>query len=303
MRKTSFFLFMSACSALAQDAWQQKPGFINSFVAGNAAQIQVRIAFMAEPTRDGLDALLGANGITINDPSVVNRYVIDKVHHRYFGYDISAEATSVAGQYRVTVAPLTWMPPKEQGLLVPLLLSKYPKPQIMNETDTIKLDLLTTPDGKQKVADYIQVGKKPDPEEPPAATSKELAKDYTPDDGPIKFDFDYYTIWIGGEKYSSSTGSYSQPGATVWFYYPGQGRYILSLVPHDGFSKAGEIRDSAISFEAAGRQIEIRTMKSIIGDSPGAWNLYALHDPAFQPKNADSVQFGTDRLENLLPRH
>jgi hypothetical protein len=301
MRKTSFILFMSAYTAIAQESWQQKPGFINSFVAGNAAQIQVRIAFMAEPNREGLDTLLGANGITINDGTVVNRYVIDKVHHRYFGYDISAEATSVAGQYRVTVAPLTWIPPKDQGPLVPLLLPKYPDPQIMNESDTLQLDLLTTSDGKQKVADYIQVGKKPDPQEPPAATSKGLAKDYTPDDGPIKFNFDNYAIWIGGEKHLSSA-TYSQPGATVWFYYPGQGRYILSLAPHEGFSKAGEIRDNVISFEAGGRQIEIRTMKSIIGDSPGAWNLYALHDPAFQPKNADSVQFGTDRLENLLPK-
>ncbi len=302
MRRTSFLLFMSACTALAQESWQQKPGFINSFDAGNAAQIRLRIAFMAEPNRDGLDALLGANGITMNDGTAVNRYVIDKVHHRYFGYDISAEATSVPGQYRVTVAPLTWIPPKEQSSLVPLLLPKYPEPQIMNESDTLQLDLLTTSDGKQKVADYIQVRYKP-LQEPPAATSKGLAKDYTPDDGPIKFDLDDYTIWIGGEKYSGSNGSDSQPGATLWFYYPGEGRYILSLIPHDGFSKAGEIRDNVFSFEAGGRQVEIRTMKSIIGDSPGVWNLYAIHDPAFQPKSADSVQFGTDRLENLLPKH
>jgi hypothetical protein len=302
MRKTSFFLLMSALTALAQDSWQQKPGFINSFNAGNAAQIEVRIAFMAEPTRAGLEALVSANGIVMNDPTVVSRFVIDGVHHRYFGYDISAEATSVAGQYRVTVAPLTWTPPKDRGPLVPVFLPKYPEPQIMNETDVMELDLLATPDGKQKVADYIQVRKKPEPPEPPAATSKEQAKDYTLDDGPVKFDFDYFTIWVGGEKYSGFSAGNFQPGATVWFYYPGQGRYILSLVPHEGFSKAGEIRDNAISFEGDGRQFEIRTMKSIV-DSQGAWNLYALHDPTFRPKEADSVQFGTDRLENLLPKH
>jgi hypothetical protein len=227
--------------------------------------------------------------------------MIDEIHRQYFGYDVSAEATSVAGEYSVIITPLTWTPSKEQGPLNPVLLPKYPAPQIMRESDTIELVLLSSEDGKQQVVDYIQVRYKP-LQEPPAATSKELAKDYTPDDGPVKFDFDGYNIWVGGEKYSGSTGSsYSQSGATLWLYYPGQGRYILSLAPHEGFSKAGEIRDNVISFEAAGRQIEIRTMKSMIGDSPGAWNLYALHDPSFQSKNAGSVQFGTDRLKNLLP--
>jgi Sigma-70 region 2 len=44
-------------------------------------------------------------------------------------------------------------------------------------------------------------------------------------------------------------GPETRRGATVWFCYPGQGRYILSLVPHEGF---------------------------ILG-SKGAWNLYVLH--------------------------
>lgn len=299
MRKTSFFLFMSVYTALAQDSWQQKPGFINSFNAGNAAQIEVRIAFMAEPTRAGLEALVSANGIAMNDPTVVNRYVIDEVHHRYFGYDISAEATSVAGQYRVTVAPLTWTPPKEQGPLTPVLLPKYPAPQTVNETDTMELDLLVSPDGKQKVADYIQIAKKP---EPLAATRKQQPKDYTLDDGPVNFAFDSDTsVWINGEKYSGSAWSETRPGATVWFYYPGQGRYILSLVPHEGFSQTGEICDNVILFQGNGEQFEIRTMKMIVGVQ-GAWNLYVLHDPTFQPKEQAQVRFATDRLENLLTK-
>jgi hypothetical protein len=231
---------------------------------------------------------------------VVNRYVIDEVHHRYFGYDISAEATSVAGQYRVTVSPLTWTAPKDRGPLVPVLLPKYPEPQIMTETDTIELDLLATPDGKQKVADYIQVRKKP---EPPVARSTQQPKDYTLDDGPVDFAFEHDTgVWVDGEKYSGSVWSETRPGATVWFCYPGRGRYILSLVPHEGFSKTGEIRDNVISFQGAGQHFEVRTMKLIVGGSQGAWNLYVLHDPSYEPKEADQVRFATDRLENLLPK-
>ena len=299
MRKTSLLLFMSAVTAMAQNAWQQKPGFINFFNAGNAAQIEVRIAFMAEPTLAGLEALVSANGIAMNDPTVVSRYVIDRVHHQYFGYDIAAEATSVAGQYRVTISPLTWTPPKDQSPLTAVLLAKYPEPQIVNENDTIELDLLVSPDGKQKVADYIQIAKKP---ESLAATTKQQPKEYSLDDGPVNFAFDSDTsVWINGGKYSGSAWSETRPGATVWFYYPGQGRYILSLVPHEGFSQNGEIRDNVISFQGDGEQFEIRTMKMIVG-AQGAWNLYVLHDRTFQPKEVAQVRFATDRLENLLPK-
>jgi hypothetical protein len=227
---------------------------------------------------------------------VVNRYVIDEVHRQYFGYDISAESTSVAGQYRVNISPLTWAP-KDQGPLTPVLLQKYPEPQIMNESDTIELVLLVSPDGRQKIVDYIQVAKKP---EPLAARSTQTPKDYTLDDGPLSFAFDNDTsVWVSGEKYSGSAWSETRPGATVWFYYPGQGRYILSLVPHDGFHSSGEVRDNVISFQGDGQQFELRTMKLIVG-SEGAWNLYVLRDPSYQPKEPAQVRFGTDRLENLL---
>jgi hypothetical protein len=301
MRKTSFFLLVNALTAVAQDSVQPRPGQLMSFGYTGGNNVEILFAVVVKPPDAGLPEQISSSVVaSAREGNGAYRYMIDKVHRQYFGYDVSAEATSVAGEYRVTIAPLTWIPSKEQSPLNPVLLPKYPEPQIVRESDTLELVLLSSADGKQQVVDYIQVRNKPEPPEPPAATSKEMAKDYTPDDGPIKFDLDYYNIWIDGEKYSGSSGSYSQPGATIWFYYPGQGRYVLSLLPHEGFSKAGEIRDNVIVFEGDGRQFEIRTMKPIV-DSKGAWNLYARHDPTFQPKEAGSVQFGTDRLEKLLP--
>jgi len=302
MRKTRFLLLMSACAALAQDV-QPRPGQRFTFAYAGGNNLEIRIAMTFKGTDAGVSEQISSGAIaSAREGNGASHYMIDEVHRQYFGYDVSAEETSVAGEYRVSISPLSWTPTKEQSPLSPVLLPKYPEPRIMRESDTLELVLLSSADGKQQLVDYIQVRYKLR-QEPPPATSKGVAKDYSPDDGSVKFDFDYYNIWIGGEKYSGSSESYSQPGATLWFHCPGQGRYILSLVPHGHFSKAGEIRDNVISFDAGGRQIEIRIMKSMIGDSPGAWNLYALHDPAFQPKNADSVQFGTDRLENLLAKH
>ena len=78
-----------------------------------------------------------------------------------------------------------------------------------------------------------------------------------------------------------------------------RGRYILSLVPHDGFQKSGTIRDNVLSFQLDGQQYEIRTPDLILGVK-GAWNLYAMHGPQYQPK-VDWISMGTDRLDNLLP--
>jgi hypothetical protein len=309
MRKTSFLLFIGALTIWAQDPdpWQHHPGWIMSAAASGPSRIEVRLAAIAQPPRGDLAALFGLSGVETGPGNVVYRFVIDEARRQYFGYDISTEATSVAGQNRVTIAPLTWTPRdlparlqiSSKGPLTPVLLPKYPEPQIVSESDTIELDLLVSPDSRQKVVDYIQVAKRP---EPATATSIAAPRNFTPDDGPVNFDFEHETsVWVNGEKYSRSSWSETKRGATVWFYFPGKGRYILSLVPHEGFSKTGAIRDNVISFEGDGQEYEVRTMKLILG-SKGAWNLYVLHDPSYAPKENRQVRFATDRLENLLPK-
>ncbi len=155
--------------------------------------------------------------------------------------------------------------------------------------------------------DYIQLAMKP---EPAAATNEQPPKDYTLDDGPLNFDFGNSEVWVDGEKYSGPYGSESKPGATR----PGPVHSFAHS--HDGFIQTGAVRDNVITFQAGGEQFEIRTMKLILGTSKGgAWNLYFRQDPSYQPKDpcssvanyfsvnaAGSIHFGTDRLENLLPK-
>jgi hypothetical protein len=89
----------------------------------------------------------------------------------------------------------------------------------------------------------------------------------------------------------------------LWLALPGQGRYILSLVPHDGFRKAGTIRDSVVQFQDEGKEYEIRFMTPIAGAGK-AWNLYMMHDPTYVPKESvrQSISMGTDRLDQLIPK-
>src|SRR5260370_9445490 len=38
-----------------------------------------------------------------------------------------------------------------------MLIPRYPPPQVIENGDTIALDLLVSPDGQQKVVDYLQI--------------------------------------------------------------------------------------------------------------------------------------------------
>src|SRR5260370_10497915 len=183
-----------------------------------------------------------------------------------------------------------------------MTLPKYPPPQIVHDGDIIELDLMASPDGKQKLTDYIEIFSPH--HEPPAASTAVQPRDFTVDDGPVTFDATQFTIWKQGQQLQELLGFTSRPGATFWIALPGQGRYILSLTPHDGFTKSGAIRDNVMSFEIAGQEYEVRLMSPIAGAGK-AWNLYMLHDVTYEPKQHEQkiVNIGTDRLENLLPKH
>jgi hypothetical protein len=186
--------------------------------------------------------------------------------------------------------------------LSPVPLPKSPASQLVKSGDAIALDLLVSPDGKQKIVDYIQftsakqfLDASTPPADPPTAINTEEPKDFTLDDGPVITDFAGF-ILINGQKFQGLTWFDKKPGATMWFCFPGQGRYILSLAPHDGFLKMGAIRDNVISFQSDGQQYEVR-MKNSMLNSGGAWNLYVLHDRSYQGEvsAADDTRGGACR--------
>jgi hypothetical protein len=161
---------------------------------------------------------------------------------------------------------------------------------------------MASPDGKQKLTDYIQILSHP--AQPPAPAVTGEARDYTIDDGPISFDQTDMTISINGQPSRLLVTFDGRPGATFWMSTPGQGRYILSLVPHAGFTKSGTIRDNSLSVEDGQNTFMVQFLNPIAGAGK-AWNLYMFHDPSYTPRPGADVGgrliMGTDRLENLLP--
>ena len=285
-------LWMGALAA-ASLAGADRPGQIMSGYGEFANGINVRFTAVAEPPFKGAQGMPG--GIAVRKDRI-QRDMIDTTNRQYFGYDLLVEPAG-GKRLRVTILPLSLQPNDVGDSLSPVLLPKYPPPEVVDDGDTIALDLLVSPDGRQKIVDYIQVGWKVEP--PPAKTQAE-PRDFTLDDGPLSFSFQSHTkLLLNGQPHPGQTGMTGKPGGTLWFSIPGRGRYVLSLAPHDGFQRAGSIRDNVIAFQADGEQVELRTSGPIVG-SGGSWNLYLLRDPLFPSRN--SVQYGTDRLDNLLPK-
>ena len=243
---------------------------------------------------------LGAGGVFSDSKrNIVHRYMIDEDSKSYFGYDVLIGSADSAGTFLVTFQPLTGEESvKTLARLKPAPRPQFPPPQSMRSGEAIELDLMVSPDGKKRLTDVIAI--ESSRATPAAAQSTVTPRDYTVDDGPITFDISRYSLWRQGKEveYSGFTG---KPGYTLWLDVPQEARYILSLVPHEGFRKEGAVRDNVVAFEDSGHSYELR-LRSPVAGAGKAWNLYVLRAPEKPSGPPGVIKFGTDRLENLLPR-
>jgi VWFA-related protein len=90
----------------------------------------------------------------------VRRFLYDKANLRWLGYDLTVSVS--ASGYSVSIGPLSRVDEMTErfapGLsLRPAAQPRYPPPQTLREGDIIAFDLMTSPNGRQKLTDYIRV--------------------------------------------------------------------------------------------------------------------------------------------------
>lgn len=307
------YLWTAVCLTCAA-----QPGEIGSGMAGLGNGVSVRIVTKAEPPIKDAEALRLSSRYAVGT-GVVHRYLVDAANHTYFGYDLHGEPLSGAKQCRVSILPLTSVGVDDShhpggassasassgggtairmdGSYRPVLLPRYPGPQVVTDGDTIALDLLTTPGGEQKLVDYIDVSCKPAERAPESGAARNLSVE----DAPMHISNP--AMSVDGRPVPSAAKAGEISGSLTWFYFPGAGRFILSLAPRSGqgFVKAGTINGNVISFQFGGSQYQVKSAVTILSTGQ-TWNLYLLHDPMFRPKSG--LPFGSAmRLEQLISNH
>jgi len=306
-RISLFFLFVSVVAAQTARVGAGRDGTPSesTVMSGNSVLKSGAVFVFRSVLRPAVNSKtgLGAGGI-FSDSSgdTIHRYMIDESSGSYFGYDVVLGTPNTAGAYLVTFRPLSHVEQIDGAASLKLtVLPKYPAPRPVRNGETLELDLMVSPDGTRKLVDIITIRF---PEPPPtAAKANAAARDFTVDDGPVTFEAAQWTFWKQGQKYDGPAGFTGKPGATLWIAIPGQGRYILSLSQHEGFTRSGMVRDSVVAFEDAGQRYELRFQNAIAGVGK-AWNLYVMHDVNYRPDaiREGMVSAGTDRLDNLLAK-
>ena len=125
------------------------PTMLTSSTGTLKSGITIRFATYAIP--GGKQASAYGQGGIIVDGDIIHRFMNDPASGASFGYDLSIPGDALHG-YQAVFQPLT-----KAGDSSRLIVPKFPPPQTVKDGDTISLDLMASPDGTQRVVDYIQV--------------------------------------------------------------------------------------------------------------------------------------------------
>jgi len=237
----------------------------------------------------------------------IQRVMIDRAQKTYFGYGVSVERPP-DGTFRVTFLPLTMSPelqrllgsdPAEWKMLPP---PRFPVPRTVRASEVLELRLLTGSTWGQTLTDYVTV-REPEvrrqgfralePTPPRFSFAPGPPRDFKLEDVQLRFNQPSVSVM----DRNGATFLEVVTGSVVWLYIPTRGRYLLSLTPRSGFSRAGDVRGSTLRFAVDGDAITIASQDRIAPGS-AAFNLYVRREPKWVPTYAhadrDAIIIGTD---------
>jgi hypothetical protein len=226
------------------------------------------------------------------EANIIHRVWVDKARGSYFGYDLEIEPLNETKQFKVALKPLSqeFAQELEKGgqlkalsghsatALVNSSLPRLPQPQILDDGDTVALDVLVNRQTGVKFIDLVTISSSGRPVADPLPGP---ARDFSLSD--VRLVMQNHQLFINGEL-AAGNASGSCSGELIFFYLRGRGRFVFSIKPHEGydFQKLGEIQHNKLSFTLGGDHYEWVSRAPVIGMG-GNWNLWVLHQPDHIP--------------------
>ena len=235
-------------------------------------------------------AILGSQA-HLDDNHIIHRVLEDEGGRFVFGYDLWVTADSALKQFRIAVRPLDpaferQLKAMDQGGESPgpsVTVSTFPKstePQTLDDGDAFSLDLLVNQGAGIKIVDVVRVTF--DRSNLKDISPRNPARDFTLE--AVELAVKNYRLLINGNVAGVGKSTNGCAGALLWFYVQDRGRFIISLVPRDGyeFQKVGVIEDNRIEFTVDDNRYEWLSSSPILPGG-GTWNIWILHDPHYAP--------------------
>ncbi len=246
--------------------------------------ITIAVKTETTPTDSANNALtnISSSYSTYSNNSLENtmhRLMTDKKNKLYFGYDLVVEPQSEKNKFKVSIKPLSINPNKLLKVenFTAQVLPKYPKELLIDDGDTITLEILENAQTGVKIFDLIKVTTE-NLQGGNYFLERKPARDFTIDD--VELRLTNFEVFINGERIEKG-GSMS--GANVYFYLQGKGRFVMSPFARQGFDlqKIGVIEGNKIFFTFNGDNYKFISTSPILGTG-GKWNLWILHDPNYR---------------------
>jgi hypothetical protein len=243
-------------------------------------------------------AALNSQAVTGSD-QIIHRVVSDASRQVIFGYDLWIDADPKTKKFSVAVLPADKAFRSKflkdsaiQREDVFATFQNSTSPQLLADGDAVSLELLVNRQLGVKIVDVVKLSFD---RSKLRERSFDPIKDFTPD--AVALSVRNYQLLIDGKLIGSSNSTTGTAGSLLWFYVPGRGRFIVSLVPRDGYSfeKIGVLDENRIEFSAGGEHYEWLSGAPILAGG-GAWNVWVLQD-----KNYTPIFGGNDRMQSRSP--
>lgn len=260
------------------------------FLLNNGTTVLIKTE--TNPADDSAKSL--GNIYTSNSGNLVHRIMTDKKNKIYFGYDLLVEKQDKSERFKVSFKPLSKKPfdfgkdnTNVSGFnyysqfedFKEKKLPNYPKDIVIEDGDTLTLDLLENPKTKTKISDLIKI----------VSNSSDFGYQFITEDKPARdFSFEDIMLRLVKPKININDKRYDTGGSVAgnvnWIYIHGKGRFIFSFHPQPeySFQKIGVIQDNKILFKFNGDKYEFVSEAPILGQG-GKWNLWVMYDSTYQP--------------------
>jgi hypothetical protein len=260
-------------------------------------QFVLRYRTMMEPARPaGKEVHIGGGGA--DDSTTNHRILKDADQKKFFGYDLQVTVID-AGRFQLNFKPLSVTAVHRKFFELDgwdeILLPSVPASMLVNDGETVALDLMANPTTGERIVEYISV----------SAPSSTSASRRDLQVGDIQMSLGSPQLQINGTHWAWNHGDAHgvARGAVLWMYVPDRGRFLISFAPHAelGFKQAGEGKGNQIKFSWNGETFELKSVERVL-PADGAWNVYVYQDRSYQPGYPPVLYGASDRAENLLRR-